>query len=354
MIGRSFLESGIAFRRDNDCLPMNESPPPVAVNESRLQSVMNGITRVVCLALIVVTAATFLARHHWVADLLANLRIQQLIAIVFLITISLFARQYRLATIASVCGGIHLVMMAAQLWPQHLDQTSTSNAIRLMSVNVLSSNRSHGLLIEEIRRVDPDVVSILELTSVLQERLDAELSDEYPYSVARADDFGNFGIGLYSKHRLDKIEVFTLNEAINSIAVNCQGYHLIATHPLPPMRNQMFRSRNEHLSMLGGRVKQLNRQSPDVPVAVMGDLNLTPWSPLFGDFEKASGLRRAKSGFGITPTWYARFDQFPFGLVLDHFLISDSLGCSEYRVGNDCGSDHRSVSVRLGMKTDKN
>lgn len=80
---------------------------------------------------------------------------------------------------------------------------------------------------------------------------------------------------------------------------------------------------------------------------VLGDLNLTPWSPLFSDLEASTELTRAGRGYGLTPTWYAKVGTFAMGLVLDHCLISDELQCVSHRVGADTGSDHRAVIVGL-------
>ncbi len=80
---------------------------------------------------------------------------------------------------------------------------------------------------------------------------------------------------------------------------------------------------------------------------VLGDLNLTPWSPLFSDLEASTELTRARHGYGLTPTWYAKVGTFAMGLVLDHCLISDELECVSHRVGADIGSDHRAVIVGL-------
>ncbi len=76
---------------------------------------------------------------------------------------------------------------------------------------------------------------------------------------------------------------------------------------------------------------------PTLPVILVGDLNLTPWSPHLATFEQASHLRRAVTGWNLTPTWY-RFPAFPFGLVLDHALISEHLICNRHQVGSDMGS----------------
>ena len=90
----------------------------------------------------------------------------------------------------------------------------------------------------------------------------------------------------------------------------------------------------------------MRQEHPDDSVIVMGDLNLTPWSPLFRDFLIAADLHDASRGHGLTPTWY-RWPFFPFGLVLDHGLASQDIVCTKRAVQGDVGSDHRPVTFEF-------
>ncbi len=335
---------------------MNEpsDPPTSEIPEPSQPStnVFAALARLACLAVLLVTVATLFARWFWVSDLLANLRTQQLIAIVFVIVLCTIARHSRLAWIAAVCFLVHFTSMSVQLIPDSRTEPDGEPSLRVMTMNVLTSNRSYRRVLDEIHEVDPDVVAILELSRGLDGFLSDHLSSKYPHSLTRPQDHGNFGIGIYSKLPFVDASAFELNEEIASIEVECLGYRLIATHPLPPMGARRFRSRNEHLHLLAERIHRAQKRAPGQPIVVMGDLNVTPWSPHFGEFERRSGLRRAKQGLAVTPTWYARGSGFPMGLVLDHILISRSLECASYRVGPDIGSDHRSVSVDLGRLPD--
>ena len=85
---------------------------------------------------------------------------------------------------------------------------------------------------------------------------------------------------------------------------------------------------------------------------VVGDLNLTPWSPIFSGFEAACGLRRAVSNRGgFTPIWYAQMDQsrWALGLAGDHALSSVSLNCVSYHAEGQVGSDHRPLVWGFSM-----
>jgi endonuclease/exonuclease/phosphatase family metal-dependent hydrolase len=86
----------------------------------------------------------------------------------------------------------------------------------------------------------------------------------------------------------------------------------------------------------------------DLPVVVLGDLNLSPDSPAFARLLGTSGLRDALQGPRWRPTWMAGF--WPLALRIDHVLVNDDLCVEGTAVGGAIGSDHRPVSVRLRLR----
>jgi endonuclease/exonuclease/phosphatase (EEP) superfamily protein YafD len=213
--------------------------------------------------------------------------------------------------------------------------------------NVLTHNQNHDQVIAQIRAAGPDVIAILELNSDLEKALNQQLATSHPYVVSESQDNGNFGIGLWSRFPLANERVFHLNTPIlPSIEADVQlpsrAIHLVATHPLPPMGARNFNHRNKHLALLGQRIQEQFRGDPAESVILLGDLNLTPWSPLFHDFLAATDLQNSAAGGGLQPTWY-RWNAFPFGLVLDHGLHSGNLRCRERKILPPNGSDHRAL-----------
>ncbi|WP_197171596.1 endonuclease/exonuclease/phosphatase family protein [Novipirellula aureliae] len=166
---------------------------------------------------------------------------------------------------------------------------------------------------------------------------------------------GDFGIGVFSRFPMEEVDRFTLNTDIQSIAATIQvpngrSLRLYATHPLPPIGEVQQRLRNEQLTQLATRIKAFGSKQVDSPIVLLGDFNLTPWSPHFNELQTATKLQRVGSRFDLTPTWY-RYPLFPFGLVIDHVMISNDIVCTEHRIGRLTGSDHRRVSVVLDTLT---
>lgn len=302
---------------------------------------------------------TLFARHWWVADLIANLRVQLIIGMLAAALVLLTLRRWN----------ILLIVMALTLWQANSlrsafepdgisadrsqrDADSVTLALdeprlRVFLANVFTGNQQHDQIINQIRSADPDVFAILELSSVLEASLCREFLTTHKHVVSESQDEGNFGIGLWSRYPLSDGRVFHLNAPIlPSIEAHVQMpsclIHVVATHPLPPIGARNFGHRNRHLSLLAERIRKTQRDNPSRSMILVGDLNLTPWSPLLEDFLASTGLRNSAAGQGLRPTWY-RWSAFPFGLVLDHGLHSGNLHCDRRAILEGNGSDHRAL-----------
>ena len=302
---------------------------------------------------------TLSARHWWVADLIANLRVQLIIGMLAATLLLLTLRRWRILLVVTAltlwqASSLRSAFQATVIEAEQSSGTVHSailakdeQRLRVFLANVLTRNQQHDQIIAQIRAADPDVIAILELSSVLEASLQREFSATHKYFVAESQDDGNFGIGLWSRCPLSHLRVFHLNAPIlPSIAADIQlpsgTVHVIATHPLPPVGARNFGHRNQHLALLAQRIRKQQQVEPARSMILLGDLNLTPWSPLFGDFLTSTGLQNAAAGKGLQPTWY-RWNAFPFGLILDHGLHSRNLRCDRRVILEANGSDHRAL-----------
>lgn len=326
---------------------MSESEVVPSVNKPFFRNSLWQLTFVCSIGLITASVLTLIAEHWWLADLCANLRMQGVIGLLLTSVLLACFRNWKLVGLQLCLIGLHCSWLAAG-WPQNGHSTAAP-VLTVVTANVYGRNRRHNDIEKEILANAPDVVAIVELSYTLQESLSTDFHTTYSYSVKQPQDHGNFGIGLYSKFPLESPRIVYFNDdaipsAMATVAVNGRRIHVLAIHTLPPVGGAAFRHRNQQLELVGNYVKEHRKNDPDVPVVVMGDLNLTPWSPLFRNFQQESTLQAARVAW--TPTWY-RFSIFPFGLVLDHVFSTDDLRCIGYDVGRDVGSDHRFVTVKL-------
>ncbi|MAI31437.1 MAG: hypothetical protein CBE00_02875 [Planctomycetaceae bacterium TMED240] len=303
--------------------------------------------------LVLCTFLAFFSSRFWVAELLANLRVQLVIAGLLVLFIGVFLRHWRLALLACVVIALHLSWFATA-FPPVSNGDSFRHFVTVTSVNVLSENVQHDRVIADLIEANADVIAVLELTPMLDQKLRQDLP-AYSHVMSRSENSGNFGVGVYSKYPLADAEYFESVEAIDSIAVTVmveqvrgkeEKFRLFVTHPLPPMNGGLFEKRNRQLEDVADRIHRFRKQASAIPVVLLGDLNLTPWSPWFLELQSRSGLVRGISHFSLEPTWYC-FPLFPFGLVIDHGLIEPSLACSDFKVGKPMGADHRSITLRI-------
>lgn len=221
---------------------------------------------------------------------------------------------------------------------------SESSSIRLLLANVQTSNTEHELVMELVRREDPDIIALLEVDQRWLDSI-AVLKGSYPYFVEepRSD---NFGIAVLSRVPLKALGLVSYGSAdVPSVEgrflLGGQEVLFVATHPVPPIGTQMFRWRNEGL-------RELAAVAAAAPLCVLaGDLNSTPWSPDYREFEQESGLGNARRGFGVLPTWPVALG--PLGIPLDHCLVSEAIVVTSVRCGPGIGGDHRPLLVDLRL-----
>ena len=96
--------------------------------------------------------------------------------------------------------------------------------------------------------------------------------------------------------------------------------------------------RNDHLDSLANTSRLIQG-----PVMLIGDLNLSTWSPYFDDLIKTSGLKDSRKGFGIQATWPVKFPLLR--IPIDHCLVSPSVSISNWARGPDIGSDHFPIII---------
>lgn len=339
-------------------MPDSESDAEHESMISRWIDKLLGLAQVIVVLSSVASVLTVFATAWWVADLCSNLRIQWMLALACGAILFAGIRRWKQAVFCVAMVGLHVPAFitgfgAAPIAPVGGDAETDSFSVA--TFNVLTSNDNYAAVEQQLIDSNADVIAVLELSAGLERHLGNRFAKAYPWSRTEVPQNGNFGIGLYSKHEWKSARIFILNdERIPSIeaelVINGRPVYAVATHTLPPMGEYGFRHRNSHLKQLVDRISRRTSTAGNVTpgksdtVIVMGDLNLTPWSPHFEEFCSNSGLNRR--GQGVWPTWYA-YSAFPFGLVLDHVLTSNDLSCISHRISPAAGSDHRMVTVGL-------
>jgi vancomycin resistance protein VanJ len=194
-----------------------------------------------------------------------------------------------------------------------------------------------------------DAVVLIETTHDFAVALD-ELKAQYPHQIRHFEE-SPFGIVVLSKHpfAIDSIsyipaERFPHIEATIKLPGRETPLALYAIHAPPPISGQLAYERNRKLDYVA---RAAAAQAKATPI-VVGDFNVTPWSPYFQRFAADSGLRDARTPREFEHTWPVTFEHAKIGLAIDHSFAHPSLPLIKRVIGPDLGSDHMPVTVTFG------
>src|SRR5690554_2095558 len=113
---------------------------------------------------------------------------------------SLVQRGYRWAGVAALLGAVLRGWHATQWRLPNPDPTAPTD-LRIFTLNLLHHHDSGDDFARQIRREQPDVVVLQELTPRVARDLLAGLGDDYPYRLIEAID-GYSGFGIFSRRPL--------------------------------------------------------------------------------------------------------------------------------------------------------
>ena len=302
-----------------------------------------GLLQAAAIVTIVFTVVTALPIDFFGIQLFSHFKLQYLIISVLLCVALALLRQ------PAYVGGLLLAvgLNASLVIPWYVADSAPGGdtQLKVLCANILSSNTEHQRLFDLLEAEAPDIVLLQEVSPQWLEALD-RLRRTYPYSYAEARE-GNFGIALFSRVPLMSVShvdspPLGYPTIIATMDVKGAALHLAGTHPMIPLGEKLYSARNEQLASI---VKLLADR--DGSQVLVGDLNTSMWDIHYRSLEEKTGLRNARTGFGIVPTWPT---YMPFAMIpIDHVLISDDVGVVEMRSGPRIGSDHLPLIVTITL-----
>jgi len=227
-----------------------------------------------------------------------------------------------------------------------VDAADKGPAIRILTTNVLMSNRNAEGLLELVRSQRPDLLVTLESDSWWESQLDT-LATDYPHALKCPLD-NLYGMHLYSRLPLSDTHIDFLVEddapSMHALVELPAGPRIRAhfLHPAPPSptENDSSSERDAELVIVARSVADC-----DGPVIVTGDLNDVAWSYTTRLFRKLSGLLDPRVGRGMFNTFHAHY---PFARwPLDHLFHSRHFQLRRLQRLPDIGSDHFPLLTEL-------
>jgi endonuclease/exonuclease/phosphatase (EEP) superfamily protein YafD len=304
---------------------------------------LTGLLQAAAVITVAFSVGTLLPIDHFAIQLFTHFRLQYVVVSLSLLLLFKYLRSpWLIGALAA-----SLVLNASLVLPWYVgeDETSGGVELKLLHANVLSSNTEYDRLISLLDTEAPDLVMLQEVSPDWLVALD-ELRADYPYSYAEARE-GNFGIALFSRVPLKSVSHFDsppfgYPTIVASLDIDGQVLHFIGTHPMIPVSGDFYDARNEQLA---GVARLLGKQAE--PKILVGDLNLSQWDVNYIHLEQQGGVRNARKGFGILPTWPVFM---PFAMIpIDHVLVSETISVTGFYSGPRIGSDHLPLIVTFSL-----
>ncbi|GAB1258720.1 endonuclease/exonuclease/phosphatase family protein [Aurantivibrio plasticivorans] len=247
-----------------------------------------------------------------------------------------------------VCCGLNVLCCLYHGWwiypytPFHQREVrdasqGADNTLKIISSNVLMTNREAQKLLDVVNDIQPDILVTLESDRWWEEQLD---SLGFPHSVKCPLD-NLYGMHVYSQRPLIDAQLeFLVENNIPSIHAavklkNGQEVCLHFLHPAPPSptENATSTARDGELFVVAKKIAETNK-----PTIVCGDLNDVAWSLSTRLFRRTSGLLDPRIGRGMFNTYNANYTvcRWP----LDHVFHSEHFTLVSLQRLPPIGSDH--------------
>ncbi len=306
---------------------------------------MNFLEFLIVIGFLLAALAPYMPVAVWPLELLSHFQLQYFI---FGFALLMLARDSKLAVIVLAA----LILCGAALLPYlktvpAVSEDGGGKKLKIIQINVFKFNRQYKTLIDYIRQENPDLVVAAEVTPEWAAAFSA-LKDILPQSFELAGE-GSHGMAIYARHALEKKDTLYPDDwkipALSFDVVRDEGrVSFLSLHPATPVFPEGFVRRDRHFDL----AVRWALERKEAAAVVLGDFNVTPFSPSFKELVTKSGLRDARRGRGFLGSWPASFPVF-LRIPIDLFLASDGVQVLSMTIGPDVGSDHRPVVTVIGF-----
>ena len=306
------------------------------------------ILKLIAVAAVIASLLPLGAKAWWGFDLTSHFRVQYVVLDVLLLVLLALRQEWLWSAALAACAAWSALWVAPYLpfgasAAAAASPTEPGATIKLLSANVLFRNHSATRLFEIVRDESPDVVLLVEYTPEWS-RMSDDLRTTYPYNL-EAPAIGAFGIALFSRIPFDSVRSFALGPttAIEAHLRTPGGpLTLFGVHLRSPTTPRRSADRDRQLGLLVERLAAAMES-----VAVMGDFNVSPYSPHYADWLAKTGLTDTRRGRTLSPSWPAYLPIL--GIPIDHCVVSRDIAVVAHRNLPTFGSDHYPILTELAL-----
>lgn len=294
-------------------------------------------------------------------ELLSHFRVQYLVlsliftGILFILLQRAIFKGKTLIIVALAIVGLNTVEVLPWFLPNSQQVSSnTKPHIRIESFNVNVENQEYQAAINVVRNGQPDIALFIEIQDEWFKNLKIGLKDVFPYSFRSPGG----GLAIFSLIPLQDVGGINLGgfgyHLVANLELNGKLIHFIGTHPFVPIKPLTFQRRNSQLLALQKYIQQQEK-----PAIIVGDFNLTPWSPYYRNFIRKKSLHNTGLGFGTLPSWphpatyiknIPRWLMPLINIPIDHCFVSKEFGVVNTRISGSGNSDHAAIVVDLVLR----
>lgn len=234
----------------------------------------------------------------------------------------------------------------------------SSQPLKMMTFNVLVSNKAGVELTNSITSAVPDVIGFQELSPTTIQALQTQLSTEYPHHTF--DQFEPHGVGLMSRFPITAVTrvPFPPRDLALHAIIDWHGepVHVLVAHlsannifdnslaVLPQLAHDRYAQRADQVSRLLAELALI-----DEPVVLLCDCNFTDTSEAYGRLRTQLHDSFKQAGWGFGHTLHTQIVPFRVQRV-DYIWTSPHFAALDSTVGQNGGSDHHPVISTLSLQ----
>lgn len=227
--------------------------------------------------------------------------------------------------------------------------------VRIFHANVLYTRTDYEPTLALLRRQQPDLYVLQEMTPASIRLVTRQLSREYPYWFACWSK-GPCWVLVGSRNPIRVDDPLAKTQRIIALTTQVRGQPvgLVTVHPRTPLLPSWFEERNSQLTNAAQRTR-----SQALPTVLVGDFNISVFSPLYKTIfrpversserpaiENPGNLRSARRAL-TQPTWPSFFS--PMMIPIDHVFTNGGFRPFSFQTLAHPGSDHRAVVADLSF-----
>ena len=221
-----------------------------------------------------------------------------------------------------------------------------TGSITVMAWNVLIANENYEELVTTIQAANADVIVLTEVGPWHRQALQS-LELEYP-NVLWLPETNTRGIAILSRIPDTQLVPHHFGDG-GTVAIEARlpahgeypAMSILGVHAASPNLEGRTRIRDSELEALGSWVQSSQRE-----VILIGDFNISPWSPPFRRLLTSASLKDSRSMRGLFPSWPSPLG--PCGIPIDHALTTRGLRVTDRKAGFPSdASDHGWITVTV-------